>query len=63
MHILVNKIKDQSWQCVAGLKKKKKVIAFKKFEIQGYCYHLYKFHIFVLVYCICVRDRKRDTDV
>ena len=37
MHFLINKIKDQSWQCVAELKKKKKVIAFKKFKIQfGY---------------------------
>ena len=44
-------------------KEKEKVIAFKKFEIQGYCYHLSKFHIYVLVYCICVRDSKRDTDV
>ena len=23
-------------------------------HIQGYCYHLSKFHIYVLVYCICV---------
>ena len=23
-------------------------------RIQGYCYHLSKFHIYVLVYCICV---------
>ena len=23
-------------------------------RIQGYCYHLYKFHIYVLVYCIGV---------
>lgn len=34
IYFLVNKIKDQSWQCMAELKEKKKVIAFKKFEIQ-----------------------------
>ena len=45
------------------------LISFLKRNVRtpGYCYHLSKFHIYALVYCIGVfpgiRDSKRDTDV
>ena len=31
-------------------------------RIQGYCYHLSKFHIYALVYCIGVSEEKHEHD-